>query len=104
MDAAELGSSLRTAGLTPGEVVYVERRGDSFTWARMASGSTMQAAPPSGGAPPDAWLFYAGGWPEDPADDDGWRAFLDDLLAELDSMATGEDRCRWPLAEPWSGW
>jgi hypothetical protein len=29
------------------------------------------------------------------------RAFFDDLLAELESMADHVDRCRWPLNDPW---
>jgi hypothetical protein len=48
---------------------------------------------------PEAWIFYAGAWPvDDPA---RWSAFFNDLLAEMDSMVRGPDRCRWPLDDPW---
>jgi hypothetical protein len=36
-----------------------------------------------------------------PVEADRLRPFFDDLLAELESMAAGADRCRWPVDEPW---
>ena len=32
---------------------------------------------------PDAWIYYSGKWP--PRDAECWRAFLDDLLAEMET-------------------
>jgi hypothetical protein len=75
----------------PGDVVYVERRGDDFSW-RAVEGELG----PTTDELPDAWLFHMGPWPTV----DRAAAFVDDLLAELESM-TGGDRCRWPLDQPW---
>ena len=48
---------------------------------------------------PDAWLFYSGSWPA--GDPERLAGHLDDLLAEMESMCGGEDRCRWPLGQPY---
>jgi hypothetical protein len=44
------------------------------------------------------WMSFSATWPAEPQ---RLRSFLDDLLAELESMAAGADRCRWPVDEPW---
>lgn len=51
------------------------------------------------GGTPDVWIFRSGSWPVD--DSARLQAFYTDLMEELESMAGGVDRCRWPLDEPW---
>ena len=80
----------------PGNLVYVERCGEEYGWRRIEPG--VDDFGPGTGPPPDAWIYYSGGWSGDPA---GWDAFFEDLLAELESMTGGADRCRWSLDDPW---
>jgi hypothetical protein len=91
MTPEQLAEELRTAAPETGEMVYVERRGDGYHWAR--------GEVPPADTLPDAWLYFTGDWPV--ADDERWKAFFDDLLAELDTMVTGGDRCRWSPDDPW---
>jgi hypothetical protein len=92
VNAAQLSAQLRAAMPADGEVVSIDRHGDEYGWRR---GVLL----PTEGQPPDAWICYSGRWPvDDPA---AWAAFFDDLLAELESMTGGADRCRWPLDQPW---
>ena len=44
-------------------------------------------------------MTFSADWPVD--DPERLRAFFDDVMAELESMAGGPDRCRWPIDEPW---
>lgn len=97
----ELREALVTTGLESGELVYLERRGDRYAFRRVVPGGPAPAPSPDGDDP-DAWMTYAGNWPERGAD--RWSAFFEDLLAELDSMTGGADRCRWPLSDPWTDW
>lgn len=92
MTVEELQEDLRSHAPLAGELVYLERRGADYTW-QLATGA-LAPAPEA-----DAWLFYSGDWPVDR--DERWKAFFDDLLAELDSMTGGADRCRWSLDDPW---
>jgi hypothetical protein len=81
----------------PGELVYIERRGDRYSWRR--AGVDGAFAGPEAGAPlPDAWIYYAG-WQEHHRND--VSAFFEDLLAEMDAAAGGHDRCRWSVDDPW---
>ncbi|MGH8899690.1 MAG: hypothetical protein ACRDZ4_22335 [Egibacteraceae bacterium] len=91
MTPNQLGMQLRAAAPSTGELVYLERRGDDYRWAR------GEVAPPTN--LPDAWMYFTGEWPV--GEDDRWAAFFDDLLAELDSMVIRADRCRWSLDDPW---
>jgi hypothetical protein len=50
---------------------------------------------------PDVWIYYSGQWPTEERGSGRRRVFLDDLLEEMESMAGGKDRCRWPLGKPW---
>ena len=94
MTRTELVEALLAAPPDPGDVLYVERRGEEYGWRSFA---------PVGGlggpdALPDVWIYSTG--PRPTADPDRVASFVDDLLAEMESMMGG-DRCRWPLDEPW---
>jgi hypothetical protein len=100
MDRAQLLAEMAEAGPGPQEAVVVERRGHDYRWRRLELGADPDLAwgrQPGSGA--DAWIFYSGPWPADrPGDLPG---FLEDLLAEMESMCGGADRCRWPLDQPY---
>jgi hypothetical protein len=94
MTRDELFASIVAAGPDRGDVVYLERRGDSYNW-RMLTDAEI----PSAAAAPDVWMLFSAAWPlDEPA---RLRAFFDDMLAELESMADNADRCRWPVDDPW---
>ena len=94
MTRDELFASIVAAGPDRGDVVYLERRGDSYNWRMVTDVET-----PSAAAAPDVWMSFSAAWPlDEPA---RLRAFFDDLLAELESMADNADRCRWPVDDPW---
>jgi hypothetical protein len=79
------------------DVVYLERRGDEYDWWIVPPDGAAQSV--RGDHPdPDAWMSFSAAWPVEPG---RLRTFFDDLLAELESMAAGADRCRWPVDEPW---
>jgi hypothetical protein len=97
MDRVELFASIVAARPGRDDLVYVERQGDEYQWRMVPDGNAIFDLPASGG--PDVWMSFSAAWPvEDPA---RMRAFFDDLLAELESMADTADRCRWPIDEPW---
>jgi hypothetical protein len=81
----------------PGELVYFERRGDSYTMRRIGTDGAFPLPEP-GESLPDAWIYYSG-WQERHRKD--VTAFVDDLLAEMDAAAGGQDRCRWSADDPW---
>jgi hypothetical protein len=94
MTRDELFASIVAAGPDRGNVVYLERRGDSYNWRMLTDAETPFAA-----AAPDVWMSFSAAWPlDEPA---RLRAFFDDMLAELESMADNADRCRWPVDDPW---
>jgi hypothetical protein len=82
------------------DVVYLARRGDDYDWRIVDAGDTRDPSSRPAGEErePDTWMSFSASWPESR---EGLRAFFADLLAELESMATRADRCRWPLGEPW---
>jgi hypothetical protein len=84
------------------DVVYLARRSDDYDWWIVrpddATGTTGDPSPQPGNPEPDTWISFSASWP---TDREGLRAFFGDLLAELESMATRADRCRWPIGEPW---
>ena len=95
MDREQLLSAILTADPQPGELVYVERRGDSYAWHGAGDGELR--APQD---PPDTWIYYS--WQRTLGDRTAARTMLDDLLAEMEAMTgSGADRCRWPLDQPW---
>jgi hypothetical protein len=97
----ELFSEILAARPGGNDLVYIERRGEDYGWNRVNLGTDMPAARPNSSTLPDAWIYYSGWWPFENEGIDRWHAFFDDLLAEMESMADGTDRCRWPFDEPW---
>jgi hypothetical protein len=94
MNRSELRAELMADLPEPGELVYIERRDDSYA---------VVAGPDDGTPLPDAWIYYSGPWPTQ--DPDTVSAFFDDLFAEMEpSGSGGEDRCRWSLDDPWPHW
>jgi hypothetical protein len=86
MTRDELFASIVAAGPGRDDLVY--------NWRILTAVETRVAA-----AAPDVWMSISAAWPLDqPA---RLRAFFDDLLAELESMADTADRCRWPIDDPW---
>lgn len=98
MDRAQLLAELAGAGNQPGEAVFVERRGEDYRWRCLPPGAVPALAPDELPGP-DAWIVYSGPWPADRPED--LFPFLEDLLAEMESMCGAADRCRWPLDEPY---
>ena len=94
MTRDELFASIVAAGPGRNDLVYLERRGDSYDWRFLTAIETRPAA-----TAPDVWMWISTAWPLD--EPERLRAFFDDLLAELESMADTADRCRWPIDEPW---
>lgn len=76
----------------PGDVLYVELRDGAYSWRS----ADDQVGPVDAGLP-EAWIFHSGPWPTT----DKAQAYAEDLLAEMESMLGGADRCRWPLDDPW---
>jgi hypothetical protein len=100
MDRARLLAEITEAGPGPDEVVFLERRGDNYRWSRLEPGTAAGFAwEQPDGSGPDAWIYYSGPWPFDRPGD--LPRFLEDLLAEMESMCGGADRCRWPLDQPY---
>ena len=97
MNRDELLTSI--AATRPGrdDTVYLERRGSEYDWQLLPAGAN--AGWPSTDASPDVWMSFSAAWPVD--DPELLRAFFDDVIAELESMAGGVDRCRWPVDRPW---
>ncbi len=83
----------------PGDVVYIERRGDAYSWKLTRPGETPSTDVLAGDGSPEAWIYFSGAWPLDHPE--RLEAFFDDLLAELESMCNSADRCRWPLDQPY---
>jgi hypothetical protein len=94
---AELLDELVAGRPEPGDLIYIERRGDDYRWARTNPGEAVEM--PGEGAFPDAWMYYSGRWPLD--EPDRLPAFFEDLLAEMETMTGAGDRCRWDANDPW---
>jgi hypothetical protein len=100
MDRARLLAEISEAGPGPDDVVFLQRCGDDYQWSRLEPGSAPEFTwgQPTGSGP-DAWIYYSGPWPFDRPED--LPGFMEDLLAEMESMCGGADRCRWPLDQPY---
>ncbi len=93
----ELQADILKAPPEPGEMVYLERRGEDYTWRR------TDGAVDTVDTLPDAWIYYSGNWPAE--DTEKQAAFFADMQAELESMTgAGADRCRWDADDPWPHW
>ena len=98
MNRAELLEAIVAAVPQDGQLIYIERRGDDYQWARSGAGEVVDT--PQAGTFPDAWMYYSGTWPLD--NPDKLPAFFDDLLSELETMTGGgPDRCRWDPGDPY---
>jgi hypothetical protein len=95
MDRAELFGSLAEAAPSLEDILYIERRGEAYAWHRVNPG----AEPPPTNPGPDVWMYFSGAWPQ--GDPIRLQAFCEDMVAEMESMAGGDDRCRWPVDQPW---
>ena len=93
MTRDELFASIVAAGLGRDDIVYLERTGDSYKWRLVGAESPRPQQVPT------YECQFSAAWPLD--ESARLHAFLDDLLAELESMADSANRCRWPLDEPW---
>jgi len=99
MDRQKLFTSIVAARPGRDDVVYLERRGDEYDWRLVPVGDAAAGVAPTADAGPDVWMSFSARWPvEDP---ERLRAFFDDVMAELESMADKTDRCRWPIDDPW---
>jgi hypothetical protein len=100
MDQQGLMAAIIDARPGPADVVYVERRGEDYNLR--VTGPEEDLVLGGGAAEfPDVWVYWSGEWPAD--DPDRQQAVFKDLLEELESMAGGSDRCRWPLEDPTGG-
>lgn len=97
MNREELFASIVAARPDREDIVFLERRGDSYDW-HIVPFDAVAAGIEAGDTDPDVWMSFSATWPRNPQ---RMRAFFDDLLAELESMAERTDRCRWPLDDPW---
>jgi hypothetical protein len=93
----ELLTSIAAARPGRDDLVYLERRGAEYDWQLVPAGASNASL--SADASADVWMSLSAAWPVD--DPVRLRAFFDDVIAELESMAGGADRCRWPVDEPW---
>ena len=98
MNREELFASIAAERPDREDTVYLERRGDSYSWRIASPDTVVDVITETPSHDPDVWMCFSAAWPEDPA---RLRTFFDDLLAELESMADHVDRCRWPLNDPW---
>ena len=94
MTRDELFASIVAARPGRDDLVHIQRCGEAYEW-RMVTALQI----PSAATAPDVWMSFSAAWPLD--EPTRLRAFFDDLLAELESMADTADRCRWPIDEPW---
>ncbi len=98
MTRTELVDALLAAHPEAGDAVYVERRGEDYSWRQCGAADGFGSPNPSD-AMPDVWIYSTGTWPQ--GDVQQVTAYVEDLLAEMESMAGGPDRCRWDANDPW---
>jgi hypothetical protein len=100
MDRARLLAEIAAADAPADGVLHLERLAEDYRWRFVGpDAAAMTAGLPAAGPAPDAWMFYSGPWPAGPPSE--VVPFVEDLLAEMESMCGGADRCRWPLDQPY---
>jgi hypothetical protein len=82
----------------PEEVLFVGRNDKDYSWRSVPAGEPMSAE--VDGVFLEAWMFITIPWPTE-ATEEAQRAFFDDLIAEMETMADGPDRCRWEFDDPY---
>jgi hypothetical protein len=98
MTAGEVFQAIVAAGPGPEDIIYLGRSNDDYSWRVVAPGEAMM--PDGDGMFGDAWMFTNVAWPSD-ADEESQRRFFDDMVAEMETMAAGADRCRWEFDDPY---
>jgi hypothetical protein len=100
MDRAQFLADIAAAEVRPDDVLYLQRLGEDYRWRFVEPDAAAMTASQQPGEPaPDAWMFYCGPWPAGPPAE--LFPFFAELLAEMESMCGGDDRCRWPLDQPY---
>jgi hypothetical protein len=82
----------------PDEILFVGRSDKDYSWRIVPPGGSMIAE--VDGVALSAWMFSTIAWPTG-EDEDTQRAFFVDLVAEMETMADGADRCRWEFDDPY---
>jgi hypothetical protein len=98
MDRERLLAAIVDARPGPADVIYIERRGEEYDCRVTGPGEDLLL----GGMAalfPDVWIYWSGEWPLE--DTNHQEAVFEDLLAEMESMSGGSDRCRWSPDDPW---
>ena len=101
MKADEMFDEIVAAKPDHDAILYVGRTGEDYDWRAIAAGEPMVASGEGDDGFPDAWVFSAAPWPVEQGAD-AQRAFFDDLLAEIETMVDGPDRCRWEFDDPYN--
>lgn len=98
MTEDEVFDSIVAAKPGPDEVLFVGRNGKEYSWRSVPAGEPMSAE--VDGVFLEAWMFLTAPWPTGVGVDEQ-RVFYDDLVAEMETMADGADRCRWEFDDPY---
>ena len=91
----QLFAELSDAAIAPGDLVFIERRGEDYAWERIGIGTEMPMLGANTESRPDVWIYYSGQWPFGSDSLERCRLFFADLLDEMEAMAGDMDRCRW---------
>jgi hypothetical protein len=98
MTEEEVFDAIAASKPGPEEILFVGRTGKEYSWRSVPPGEPMTAQ--VDGAFLDAWMFSTIAWPIE-GDEKVQRAFFDDLVAEMETMDAGADRCRWEFDDPY---
>ena len=98
MTEEEVFEAIVAAKPGPEEILFIGRTGKEYSWRSVPPGEPMSTE--VDGVFLDAWMFGTIAWPVE-ADEETQRAFFVDLVAEMETMADGPDRCRWEFDDPY---